>query len=397
MRIVIAGGGIGGLTTALCCLLRGHDVVVLERASSLSEIGAGIQLPPNAMTVFKALGLDANLKALAFEPERIEGRMGRSGLELFSIPLGAKAEDRWGAPYLHIHRADYIEVLEAALRRRAPQCLRLGVDVCGFTESEQSIRVHVKDGEDVDGDVLIGADGVHSILREHLFGGETPRFTGHVAWRAVIPIEALGHDAPRPTACAWMGAGRHCATYRLRGGALANLVAVVETENWQEESWTSLGSKDEALAQFEGWHPTITRSLEVADKLYKWALLDREPLPRWFKGRLGLIGDAAHPMLPFLAQGAAMAVEDSWALAACLSGEDDVERALSSFQDARHARATLVQQKSRDNADLFHRKSLVSQVFTYGPMWLADKMLPQLIQKRQDYLYGYDVTQVFPV
>ncbi|MEM8919899.1 MAG: FAD-dependent monooxygenase, partial [Pseudomonadota bacterium] len=224
MKIIIAGGGIGGLTTALCCLHHGHDVVVLERAAELGDVGAGIQIPPNAMRVFEALGLGGAFDRFAVRPEAIEARMGRSGQMLFNIPLAETALERWGSPYLHIHRADYITLLASALREKEKTSVRLGQEVAGYRQTLNGVTVELADGSELSGDVLIGADGVHSVVRDQMLGADRPVFTGNVAWRAIVPIKLLGADAPRPTACAWMGRGAHCATYRVRRGEFANLV-----------------------------------------------------------------------------------------------------------------------------------------------------------------------------
>ncbi len=395
MKVLISGGGIGGLTAALCLLQHGAEVHVLERAPALGEVGAGIQLPPNAMKVFKALGLDMALAEIASRPDAIEARMGRSGLELFHIPLAEIAVTRWGAPYLHIHRADYIHVLENALRAKAPDAVHLGANVVGYTQSAGGVQVQLADGREFLGDVLIGADGIHSPVRAQMLGPQKSVFTGHIAWRAVVPVDALGKDAPRPRACVWMGAGRHCVTYRLRRGELANFVGVVERDDWTIESWTERGAAEEAKADFKDWHPTITRILSEAKELYRWALFDRAPLSTWVDGRVALLGDAAHPMLPFMAQGAAMAVEDAWVVAQKLSEGTSIEVALQAYQQTRFERASEIQAGSRATAKTFHKRTWLSQIATYAPMWLAGKIAPNAIHKRQDLIYGYDVTHDF--
>lgn len=318
--------------------------------------------------------------------------MGKSGLGLFTIPLAEAAIERWGSPYIHIHRADYISVLKTALLSAAPDCLRLNAEVTGYALAENHVRVKLADETEIIGDVLIGADGIHSPTRTQMLGPQKPIFTGNVAWRAVVPIDKLGNDAPRPTACAWMGRGRHCVTYRLRGGTLANFVGVVERDDWTKESWTEQGLKEDALTDFEGWHPTILRILNEADALYRWALFDRAPLQTWTDGRAALLGDAAHPMLPFMAQGAAMAVEDAWVLAKTLATSSSIEHALQTYQTARHARTSSAQTLSRANAKTFHKPTRLQQLSTYGPMWLAGKLAPSVVHKRQDHLYGFDVT-----
>ena len=254
--------------------------------------------------------------------------------------------------------------------------------------------MRLADGRRISGDALIGADGIHSPVREQMLGAEKPIFTGNVAWRAVVPMAALGPHGPRPTACAWMGPGKHCVTYRLRRGTLANFVGVVECDDWTAESWTERGTREEALADFADWHPTITRLLGEADTLYRWALFDRAPLPRWVDGRVALLGDAAHPMLPFMAQGAAMAVEDAWVVAREVMQKTSPARGLEAYQHLRQTHASRVQAGSRANAKTFHKRTRLGQLATYGPMWLAGKFTPMALHKRQDSIYGHDVTRL---
>lgn len=396
MKVLIAGGGIGGLMAALCCLHFGHQVTIFEQASELGDVGAGIQLPPNAMKVFEALGLAEAIAAKAFRPEAIEARMGESGRHIFTIPLAQQAVDMWGSPYLHIHRADYIEVLKQALIKRAPKALRLGATVTEFLQQERGITLILEDGSEVSGDILIGADGIKSKIRENLFGADKARFTGNVAWRAVVPMERLQSHIPNPTACAWMGRGRHAVTYRLRGGELANFVGVVERNDWREEGWTQKGKIEAALKDFEGWHPAITELIKSIEPNapYRWALFDRPPLPQWSKGHVTLLGDAAHPMLPFMAQGAAMAVEDSWILAKEIShSERPANESLKVYQNLRLERTSKVQTASKANMKTFHQRSFLGQLKTYGPMWVAGKIMPSIVHKRMNWLYGFDVTK----
>jgi salicylate hydroxylase len=395
MRVLIAGGGIGGLTAALCCLHFGYDVTIFEQAPELGEVGAGIQLPPNAMKVFEALEIDGLMAESAFRPEAIEARMGESGRHIFNIPLAYHAIEKWGSPYLHIHRADYIKALKQALTQRAPQALRLGVGVADFRQDDEGVTVSLKNGTEVSGDILIGADGIKSIIREKLFGADKAQFTGNVAWRAVVPKERLASDGPNSTACAWMGRGRHAVTYWLRGGKLVNFVGVVERDDWRKEGWTERGNLEDALRDFEGWHPTITDLIKAVEpgSLFRWALFDRAPLSNWSQSRVTLLGDAAHPMLPFLAQGAAMAVEDSWALAREISKRPhSVPEALLAYQSLRHKRTAKVQAASRANMKTFHQATRLGQLKTYGPMWLAGQLFPMIVHGRMNWLYGFDVT-----
>jgi len=386
--ILIVGAGIGGLTLAHALLKRGLTVSVLESAAALENIGAGIQIPPNAMKVLRALGLDIAIRARAFQPQAIEARMGQSGRGVFKIPLADYAVKRWGAPYLHIHRAEYIAALSESLPK---DIIQFGVRVTGYRQTGQGVSVSLEEGADIAGSYLIGADGIKSAVRMQMLGPDAPDFTGNMAWRAVVPAERLGELMPNPTACAWFGPGRHAVTYRLGAkGELVNFVGVVERDDWQEEGWSVRGETSEALQDFKDWHPVITRVIESADILHRWALFDRKPLSRWVEGRVALMGDAAHPMLPFLAQGAAMAVEDAYVLAQVLAEGRD----LNAYQNRRLPRTSKVQAASRANMGLFHKQTPAAQLATYGPMWMAGKVAPNIVHRRMDWLYGFDAVKV---
>ena len=396
LHIVIAGAGIGGLTTALCALHFGHSVTVIERAPKLLGIGAGIQLSPNAMRVMDKIGLTERLKQGGFTPEGIELRMGRSGRTLFHAPLGETAQRLWGAPYLHIHRADLIDALTQALRRKALDALRLGTTVREYGQSTDKARVILDDGAYVEGDVIICADGLNSALAAQMNGTSAPRYTGHMAWRAVIDTQRLGASTPRPVASAWMGSRRHAVTYLLRGGQLANFVGVVERDEAGVEDWAKQADKAEAIADFAGWHSEVKGLIEAADTLYQWPLYDRPALTSWTDGRVALLGDSAHPMLPFMAQGAAMAIEDSWCVMAQLSKDIPIDKALERYQTLRLSRASKLQDVSRKNGKIFHQSTVAGKLLTYGPMWAAGRIAPALINRRQNWIYGFDVTKNSP-
>ena len=386
LDVLIIGAGIGGLTLAHALIQRGKNVRVLESAPALETVGAGIQISPNAVKVLRALGLEKAVTANAFQPRAIEARMGRSGRSVFEIPLALEAEKRWGASYLHIHRADYITALSETL---PVGTIELNARVKSYQHTENDVSVSLADGRKLTAPYLIGADGIRSVMRAQMLGPDAPQFTGNMAWRAVVPAERLGELVPNPTACAWFGPNRHAVTYRLGAqGQLVNFVGVVEQESWQEEGWSLQGDKAEALRDFEDWHPVICNLLENADELHRWALFDHAPLEKWVEGRAALMGDAAHPMLPFLAQGAAMAVEDAWVLADVISSGQD----LSTYQKLRLSRTSKVQAASRANMGLFHKASLPAQLLTYGPMWAAGKLVPSLVHRRMDWLYGFETT-----
>ena len=384
LDVLIIGAGIGGLTLAHALIQRGKNVRVLESAPALETVGAGIQISPNAVKVLRALGLEKAVTANAFQPRAIEARMGRSGRSVFEIPLALEAEKRWGASYLHIHRADYITALSETL---PVGTIELNARVKSYQHTENDVSVSLADGRKLTAPYLIGADGIRSVMRAQMLGPDAPQFTGNMAWRAVVPAERLGELVPNPTACAWFGPNRHAVTYRLGvQGQLVNFVGVVEQESWQEEGWSLQGDKAEALRDFEDWHPVICNLLENADELHRWALFDRAPLEKWVEGRAALMGDAAHPMLPFLAQGAAMAVEDAWVLAEVIASGQD----LSAYQKLRLLRTSKVQAASRANMGLFHKASLPAQLLTYGPLWAAGKLVPAFVHRRMDWLYGFD-------
>ena len=394
MKAVVVGAGIGGLTAALAFQHFGWVVEVVDQASSLGDVGAGIQISPNGVKVLRALGLEPAISKTAFRPEAIEMRLGHSSLRLSHTPLGAGALARWGAPYLHVHRADLIETLADALAHRAPDAIRLGQAVTGYRQDAGRAQVELAAGGTVGGDVVIGADGVHSMIRNQMLGPDAPTFTGNVAWRAVVPVSWLGSLAPPPTACVWAGSKRHAVTYLLRGGQLANFVGVVERDDWTSESWTEQGTKAQALADFPLWHPIITSLIKKAPMHYRWALFDRKPLTRWSEGRVGLLGDACHPTLPFMAQGAVMAMEDAWVLArSCAGMPDNPIAALEAYFHARIERTSGVQAGSRANMKTFHNASLRDQMSSPGRPLQAARRGSEAALARLDGLYAYDVTR----
>ena len=390
--ILIAGGGIGGLTFAICAAQQGHQVTVYEQAPVLRALGAGIQLSPNAMKVYRAMGLAPQLTRAAFQPQALETRMGVSGRQIFNLPIDAKALENWGAPYLHIHRAALVKILHDALDVLSPKAVQFSQKLVRYRQDESGVTVQLQSGEIVKADVLIGADGLHSDIRAQMHGPDAPRFTGNAAWRGVVPASRLGDNVPPPTACVWMGAGRHAVTYQLGAGDDVNFVGVVETDNEGAEGWMRQGDKADALADFTGWQPDITKLLEQceASQLFRWALYDRAPLSHWSEGRVSLLGDAAHPMLPFLAQGAAMAIEDSWALAQNLSRQVNIAAGLKAYEAARLPRTRKVQARSAGNMKRFHHRSAPAKLLNYGPMWLAGHVAPKIIRSQFDSLYGYN-------
>lgn len=392
MRVLIVGAGIGGLVAALCFHRAGHHVTIIEKASALTDVGAGIQISPNAAVVLSALDLMPQLLRHAVLPTAMEMREGISGRPIFSIPANT-SQSRWSPAFLHVHRADLIDVLGAAVTSRMPDCLHLDTRFDQITQTSEAISAVAANGDVFHADLLIGADGIHSRVRDEIEPDAHANFTGNVAWRTTVPMETLGDAAPPRTACVWTGDGKHAVTYQLRGGTLANLVGVIEQTAWKDESWTTPGGRAIALEQFGGWHPIVTTIIERSEQQFQWALLDRPPMNKWCSDRLVLTGDACHPMLPFLAQGAAMAIEDAWVLAASVQREATLAQALAAYQAARSPRVQRVYKTARRNERLFHLPQSMSRRFVRSGFRLLDSLSSAALAGGLDWLYGYDPTQ----
>lgn len=390
-RVLIVGGGIGGLSAALSLASQGCEVQLFEQAAEFGEVGAGIQLSPNATRVLFSLGLEARLREFAFVPEGVETRGWRTGAVIARIALGTQMEEVYGFPYLQAHRADLIEALAAAANSHERIQLHTDSRVTGFSQDKTGVQVFYERGAGQSseaGDVLIGADGIGSVARETLFGAESPRFTGNIAWRTLVPASRLPQGVVRPQATAWWGPGGHFVHYYVRRGELVNCVCVVEKRGWEVESWTERGTYEELKSDFKGWHQDVHALIDSADRdsLYKWALFDRLPMSSWGRGRVTLLGDACHPTLPFMAQGAALAIEDGAVLARCLSRAntlEEIEAELSRYAELRRGRTARIQQGSRRNARIFHLRGVSA-----GFRNLALKFAPP--RNPMDGIYAYD-------
>ncbi|MEU4422495.1 FAD-dependent monooxygenase [Actinoplanes sp. NPDC024001] len=349
--VAVIGGGIGGLTAGLCLLRAGFDVHIYEQAARLSEVGAGVQVSPNASRVLHGLGLAGALAATGVKPLAWHQRRWDDGRTLLRAPLAEALEATYGFPHYQMHRADLLAALAAAM---PAERVHTGHRLTGFTDHGSSVRVRFAGGHRVTADVLVGADGIHSTVRQGLFGADTARFTGCVAYRAVVPADRLKHLDLEVTAQIWLGPGQHFVHYFISGQRMVNYVAVIEQDRWTRESWTDHGEIRDALAAYQGWHPQVREIIGAADETYVWALFDRPPMPRWSSGRVTLLGDAAHAMLPFMAQGAAQAVEDGATLAACLREDAAVPDALLRYERLRLPRTARLQEMSAGNKTRFH-------------------------------------------
>ena len=388
MRILITGAGIAGLAAALALVRKGHDVRLLERADDLGEVGAGLQLGPNALRVLGRLGVAEAVIAAGRGPQAITLRDGRTARNLLTVPLGDAALRRWGARYVTLHRADLVTILGAALEAAQPGALVTGCTVAQIDADAATILT--ADGQSLTGDLIIGADGIHSQVRNQLFGADTARFTGNVAWRALIPVTRDDPAAPPPGVGAWLGPRRHAVTYRIRPD-LVNFVGVTEQADWREEGWNLPGDPARLRADFAGWCPAITRLLDKVQQPLRWALHDRKPMRAWHRGRAVLIGDACHPMLPFLAQGAAMGIEDGYALGQLLpiaSDDAAIKPALARFFALRQPRTARVQAGARANGVDFHEGNPLATLAMRLPLGRAVAARPDAVMARWDWLYG---------
>ncbi len=389
---LIAGGGIAGMAAALALARAGWRVTVCEEAPAPAEVGAGLQMSPNAARVLRWLGVLDAVAATAFRPRAAQMRDGRSGARIFRTALGATAEARWGAPYLHVHRADLLAVLSGAAREAGAD-IRGGTRVEGYVLHPEGPALKLAGGEALSGDLVIGADGIRSALRAGLNGPEEPDFTGQIAWRGTIAAARLPDRLVAPDATVWAGPGRHLVTYYLRGGSLVNFVAVEERSAWTAEGWSVQGDPDQLRRGFVGWHEDVTGLLDQVGETFLWGLFGRPEQVRWVDGPVLLIGDAAHPMLPFMAQGAAMALEDVAVLVAELRAAGDPAEALLAHEERRWPRVARVQRISLANGRFFHKRSGLARLGNWGLVSAVSRLAPGLAAAQLDWLYGHDATE----
>jgi salicylate hydroxylase len=401
-NIVVAGAGIGGLTAALALAQNGFRVSLLERAERLEETGAGIQLSPNATRVLIALGLGNALRRTAVAPAAVAVNTA-SGGRLARIPLGKTAEKRYGAPYWAIHRGDLQAALLEAVRASPDIALKLGTTVEDFVVHAHGVSAACRCqnvAADEHGIALVGADGLWSGLRRRLGFRAQPKFGGRTAWRALLPAERAEPEFRASEVQLWLGRKAHLVHYPVKSGSLINVVAIVEDE-WSEPGWSAEGSHEDLLAHYSPWNwsEPVRAFLSQPERWHKWALYDLPPLRQWGDGPVTLMGDAAHPMLPFLAQGAAMAIEDAAVLAGCLAqSPDQPAAAMRRYERTRRDRTARVQRAARRNGRAYHlgaAEALVRNLvlrLAGGSMllrrynWLYDWRAPAIAAARIDVL-----------
>jgi len=339
-HIILIGAGIGGLTAALGLKRAGFRVSIYEQAPELGEVGAGLTLSPNATHALESLGLADKLSKAASTPIQGSVRHHKTSETLLRNDRG-KLKSQFGAGYYQIHRADLHAILVAAVKAYDPDCIHLNKTFESVTDINERPCAHFSDGSEARGDALIGCDGVRSSVRGALFTTEPPKFTGQVAWRGIVPVDRLPANAVLTDSTMITGPGRTLTYYYIRNRTQLNYVAIVKKSGWEVEGWTVRSTIPELLAEYEDWHPDFRAIIEQTppELCFKWALFDRDPLDCWVEGNAALLGDAAHPMLPFLGQGAAQAIEDGVLLGRSLSQSSDVSSGLALYQSARKARA----------------------------------------------------------
>ena len=368
LRVAIIGAGIGGLTAAACLRRVGVDVRIYEQARGFTRLGAGIQQAPNSIRVLRELGLEPTLRAMAFQPESNNSRDFDTGTLTNAQTLGAEIEARYGAPYFLMHRGDLHAALAALV---PPEIIDLDHKLEGLSQRGTAVTMTFANGNTAEADAVIGADGVHSVVREILLGAEKPTYTGRVAYRTVFPT-ALLNGLDVESCCKWWGPDRHIVSYftNPRRDELYFVTSTPEPE-YGIESWSSKGDLAVLREAYKNFHPQVRAILGACPDVHKWALVVRDPLPRWTEGNIVLLGDSCHPMTPYMAQGASTSIEDGAVLSRCLDGvdPDGVAAALRRFEATRKPRTSEIQQTSAQNT------------------WLRGSTNP-------DWVYGYDAWTV---
>jgi salicylate hydroxylase len=386
IKVAVIGCGIGGLAAGLSLLQAGFDVHIYEQANALREVGAGIQIGPNASRVIYTLGLGDELGKLGVRPLAFHQRRWENGRTLLRSPLGDAMIQTFGFPFYQLHRADAQKMLINAL---PPERLHLGHRLTHFVDRDGGVEVRFENDSQVEVGALIGADGIHSTVRRLLFGPENPRFTGCIAYRGLIPAEWLKHLNLEIVAQVWMGPGKHVVVYYVAAERLVNFVGLIEQDTWTAESWTERGDVEQLRAHFDGWDPQLRAIVDYVKETFIWGLFDRAPLPRWSVGRVTLLGDACHPMLPFMAQGAAQAIEDGASLTRCLAKDSDIEKALQRYQQLRLPRTARIQAMSSINKTRFHMPDGPVQQERDAKMAAGGT---DFSLKAISWIYGYDAS-----
>ncbi len=389
MKVIIVGGGIGGYTAALCFRSMGIEALVLEQSKSLREVGAGIQIAANGALVLRKLGLEEKLAAISVQPLSWEYRDMETGIAQVSWPLGLEAANRYGAPLYNVHRADLIQLLVDALPK---DCVRFNSKCVDIGQTEDYSWIQLDSGETLQADAIIGADGIHSVVREKLFGPAQESFANFLVWRALIPAEKLPPLNYEERGNYWVGPGRSIVSYWVRPQKLYSFLASVPATEVHRESWAESGDISDLMKSFHGSEPRVQKMLEAIDSTFITGMYYRDPLEHWTDGRFTLIGDAAHAMVPYLAQGACQAMEDAWILASTLAqhGNEGVKNALIEYEQRRLPRATRVQSAARNMVKVVHEQD-PQRIKARNGRWRGMSRIDPLGETTWNFVWGYDV------
>ena len=355
-EVIIIGAGIGGLAAALSLQRAGVQVRLYEQSQTLGEVGAGLSISPNGALGLKSLGVFDEFREVAYAPDEQAVRHYRTGRVLATVPRGLRLEETYGERYYVVHRADLHRVLADAVLANDPAAIVTGHRFADLQQDGSGVSVRFDNGEWRRAEAMIGADGVRSRVRSTLFGAEEVRFTGFIAWRGLVPMEHVPAEALDPPSQIFIGPGHMINRYPVRGGRLLNFVAFAERSGWEDEGWSIPARVEELAEEFRDWHPWVTGIIAAVppENLFKWALCARSPLMRWVRGRAAVLGDAAHPLLPYLGQGAVMAIEDAVLLGRAVQEAADMPEALARYEGARVGRARFVVERSMAQVPRFH-------------------------------------------
>ena len=391
--VIIVGAGLGGLAAALALLQRGFDVEVHEQAAVLREVGAGVQISPNGSRVLEALGILDAVRRTACETQGKEVRLWSTGQTWKLFDLGAESVRRYGFPYFTVYRVDLHDALINAVRAIKPSAIHLGRRCVAVENVEGGVRARFDDGTEVRGRALVGADGIHSAVRNSLFKPVESTYARLVAWRGVVPMAGVPEHLRRPVATNWVGPGGHVIHYPLRNGELMNFVGYLERNEWVAESWNVQGSAAECARDFAGWNNDVQALIASIEAPFKWGMVRRPPLECWSEGAVTLLGDACHAMFPFLAQGAVMSLEDALVLGRSFAQfQGDEVSASSAYEQARKERTYRVVEGSAQNLGRFHNPLLADPV--EAPRYIEREWASRRVQDRYDWIFDYDATSV---
>lgn len=386
--VTIIGAGIGGLTAALAMQKRGIQVCVYEQTAKLAEVGAGLHLSPNGIHIIRGLNLRPAIEPYDFRPSSLVTRHYQTGKASFELPLDEKFEAEFGTPFIDVHRADLHNALVDAVTRNDKDAIRLNKKLSAIKEQETHVALSFEDGSEETAETVVAADGVHSTVRSLLYDEPGAEYTGHVAYRGLVPVESVGKDTLEPAFNIWAGPKKHVVAYYVRRGALVNYVAAVEEPDWRTESWTAKADREQLVSYFEGWDPAVRKLLAQTQEgsCFKWALLVRKPLQRWSSDRITILGDAAHPMVPYMAQGAVMAMEDGWVFAHFAENHNDSASALKAYETARRERSSKVQATAWAQGQREHKVGTETEESEFKRGNFA----------KVAWIYGHNVCELYP-